>query len=190
MGYRSWLVGVLGVVLSGTAQAGSWNLVFGMSQPLVLNGGNVEVNYVTDKWVFEYSHGFNLDLNTSPGEQALSQQERDQGLTVFAPYSTGGGIGYRFTEALNIRLELKQHRFQVENPEGESIDYITRDLGVGAYYFYRPLRQYRLLIVPSVRYWPTVHTTLEGDRYHFANGEVHQAHDFGLFGNISVGWSF
>ena len=167
-----------------------WNLVFGMSQPLILKGGNIEVNYLTEKWVFEYSHGWNLDLNASPDEQALTDTERAQGLDIFVPYSTGAGIGYRFTPEFNLRVEFKQHEFQATNSANQTVKYTTQDLGIGAYYFYQPFKKHNFLVVPSVRYWPTINTSLDNDKAIFDNGDVHNAHDFGLFGNISLGWQF
>jgi len=167
-----------------------WNLVFGMSQPLILKGGNIEVNYLTEKWVFEYSHGWSLDLNASPDEKALTDTERTQGLSIFVPYSTGGGIGYRFTPEFNLRVEFKQHKFQATNSTKQTIKYTTQDLGIGAYYFYQPFKQHNFLVVPSIRYWPTINTSLDNDIAVFENGEVHNAHDFGLFGNVSLGWQF
>jgi len=189
------IVGVFFLSLGGSLNVlakddAHWNLVFGMSQPLLLNGGNIEVNYVTDKWVFEYSHGFNLDLNASPDEAALTETERKQGLKIKLPYSTGGGIGYRFTPEFNLRVEVKQHEFHATNSAGQKIKYTTQDVGLGAYYFYKPLKNHNLLVVPSVRYWPTVNTSLNDDKARFDNGDEHDAHDFGLFGNVSVGWQF
>lgn len=175
-----------------TTFAEDWNALLGLSQPLLMNGGNIEVNYLTKRFVFEYSHGFSLDLSARTASRSLllSADERRQGLEVRVPYSTGGGVGYRFTEAFNVRLELKQHKFDVEHPSGEKISYTTRDLGVGAYYFWFPCKSKHLLVVPSIRYWPTIDTSLRGDEYVFANGDRHKAHEFGLFGNISVGLRF
>lgn len=180
-----------GVLLfTSTTQAQSWNLVFGLSQVIFLNGGNVEINYVTDKFVFEYSHGFNLDLNASPNDMALTDMERQQSLEIYVPYSTGGGVGYRFTKAFNVRIECKQHKFDVTHPSGEKVSYTTQDLGVGAYYFYNPFKRFNFIVVPSIRYWPTINTSLNDDKYTFSNGDVHEAHEFGLFGNVSIGWAF
>lgn len=177
------------LVISATASAEQWNLVFGLSQPLVTKGGNVEINYLTEKLVFEYSHGFALNLSAGNG-LGITNSERAQNLDIYVPYSTGGGIGYRFTKEFNLRLEIKQHQFNVAHPSGEQFNYTTRDIGVGAYYFWLPFNNINLLIVPSLRYWPTVYTTLKNDEYTFTNGDVHRTHSFGLFGNISIGWRF
>lgn len=177
------------LIVSVSASAEPWNLVFGLSQPLVLKGGNVEINYLTEKFVFEYSHGFALDLSANNGV-GMTNIEKTQNLDIYVPYSTGGGVGFRFTKEFNIRLEIKQHQFNVAHPSGENINYTTQDIGVGTYYFWLPYNNKSLLIVPSIRYWPTVYTTLKNDEYTFANGDVHKAHSFGLFGNVSIGWRF
>lgn len=181
------------LILISTSQVAwskSWHVLMGLSQQIILQGGNIEINYLTDKWVFEYSHGWSLDLDASPGEKAMTSQEQYQGLSIHVPYSTGGGIGYRFTPEFNLRLEIKQHEFQVTNRENQTIKYTTQDVGLGAYYFYQPFKQYAFLVVPSIRYWPTVNTSLENDVATFNNGEKHNAHDFAIFGNISIGWQF
>jgi len=187
--YLKKIIVILMFTISGLASAEQWNLVFGLSQPLVLKGGNVEINYLSEKLVFEYSHGFALNLSASGGA-GMSSNERSQNLDIYAPYSTGGGVGYRFTKEFNVRLEVKQHQFNVTHPSGENINYTTRDIGVGVYYFWQPFNNRNLLIVPSIRYWPTVYTTLKNDEYTFANGDVHKAHSFGLFPNVSIGWKF
>ena len=175
--------------MSLSASAEQWNLVFGLSQPLVTKGGNAEINFLTESFVFEYSHGFALNLSAN-NSVAMTNIEKSQNLDIYVPYSTGGGVGYRFTKEFNVRLEMKQHQFNVTNSAGEYISYTTRDIGVGAYYFWQPFSNNNLLIVPSIRYWPTVYTTLKNDEYTFANGDVHKAHSFGLFANISIGLSF
>ena len=52
------------------------SLVFGLNQPLVLNGFNFEVNYWTEKIVIDYSHGFGLELQ----DDLVSEEARDQKL--------------------------------------------------------------------------------------------------------------
>ena len=189
MKFHKQAIFTLLLVISSSAHAEQWDLVFGLSQPLVLKGGNIEINYLTDKFVFEYSHGFALNLSASD-RVGMTNSEKVQNLDIYVPYSTGGGIGYRFTKEFNVRLEIKQHQFNVAHPSGEQVSYTTRDIGVGAYYFWLPFNSKNFLIVPSVRYWPTVYTTLKNDEYTFANGDVHKAHSFGLFGNVSIGWRF
>ncbi|MDH4275878.1 MAG: hypothetical protein OEW08_12650 [Gammaproteobacteria bacterium] len=182
-------IAALLLIASTSASAEQWNLVFGLSQPLVTKGGNIEINYLTEKFVFEYSHGFALNLSTNKGI-GMTGIEKSQHLDIYVPYSTGGGAGYRFTKEFNVRLEIKQHQFNVAHPSGENINYTTRDIGVGAYYFWLPFNSKYFLIVPSIRYWPTVYSRLKNDEFTFSNGDVHKAHSFGLFGNVSIGWRF
>ncbi len=164
-----------------------WQLVAGLTQPILMHGGNIEVNYLTKNWVFEYSHGFLLNLDVYPGATKTAD-ERGQGLSINLPYSTGGGIGYRITEGFNIRAEFKVHRYDVTRG-AESFAYTTYSIGAGVYYFWLPLGDH-LLIVPSLRFWPNVASTLGGNKFTFADGQTHQAHDFGLFANVSIGWRF
>lgn len=161
-------------------------LVGGLTQPIFLHGGNVEVDFLTDNWVFEYSHGFALNFSKYP-DFTLTPAERDQGLRVFAPFSTGGGIGYRITKGLNIRAEFKVHKYEVTNRDGETIDYVVRDLGIGAYYFWFPFQHERFVVVPSIRWWPMIGNSLNEGKHTFSNGDVHEAKQSGLIINVSLG---
>lgn len=165
-----------------------WILLFGLNQPIILHGGNVELNYLTRNWVFEYSHGFLLDL--SPNRSfTMTPAEREQKLDIFLPFSTGGGIGYRFTENFNLRAEVKAHRYEVARGD-VSFAYTTWSVGLGAYYYWYPFGNEHFVVTPSVRFWPNVASTLDNGEYRFADGQVHRAHDFSLFANVSVGYRF
>lgn len=169
------------------SRAGETILGLGLWQPLVFQGFNAEIDYLTENWVFEYSHGMNL--NISAFKPALTKEEQDQEIKLKAPYSTGFGIGYRLTKEFNVRLEFKEHQFEITHPSGEKIKYINQDIGFGAYYFWRPFNN-SLLVIPSLRYWPTYKSSLEDKEYTFSNGDVHKAHSFNVFGNVTVGWQF
>lgn len=173
---------------AGQAQAGELAMGFGVWQPIAFKGFNAEVDYLTEKWVFEYSHGMNLDI--SAFQPALTSIEKNQGLKIKAPYSTGFGIGYRFTEAFNLRIEFKEHKFEVQHPNGEAISYINRDIGIGAYYFWRPMANSGFVVTPSLRFWPTLNSTLPSDGHVFSNGDTHKPHSFNFFGNVTLGWIF
>jgi hypothetical protein len=165
-----------------------WILLFGLNQPIVLHGGNVEINYLTRNWVFEYSHGFLLNL--SPNRTfTMTQAERDQNLDISLPFSTGGGIGYRFTDNFNLRAEVKAHRYEV-NRGSVSFAYTTWSVGLGAYYYWYPFGKEHFVVTPSLRFWPNVASTLDNGEYRFADGQAHRAHDFSLFANVSVGYRF
>ncbi|SMF68470.1 hypothetical protein [Pseudobacteriovorax antillogorgiicola] len=176
-------------LLSTHSRASEINIVSGLSQPLVVNGGNLEINYLTENLIFEYSHGWSLDF-AAHGGLAQTEAENDQNLELFLPYSTGGGIGYRLSKQFNARLEYKEHYYEVNRKNSdESFQYITRSLGIGLYWEWQPW-QNMLLIVPSLRYWPNLNSSLAGDKFELADGEIHKAHDQGLFANVSIGCKF
>lgn len=169
-----------------SADTGQIGVNFGLSQ-LLINGFNVAVEGRYKRWVFEYSHGMNLDFNAA-GEVALTAAEKRQSLEVFTPWSTGGGIGYVLVDELYVGAEFKGHHFEVDHPSGESLTYTTVSIG--------PVLAWRYFIWGGLhtnvylRYWPNVWSSLEDDEHTFDTGEVHKAKDFGLFANVSLGWAF
>jgi len=134
-----------------------------------------------------------------------------QHLVAHVPYSTGFGVGYRFTSWLNLRVEPKWHRFEIYY-EGESqtlsnrvVAYNTFTLGLGLYGKWHPFKTKNnflrwIMIAPSVRWWPNVASTLNDDGYTYFNKitnqtEVHQAMNVGVGNtpwlvNISIGYRF
>ncbi len=183
------------------------NILFGLSQPLLVKGFNIEGNFFYKRLVFDYSHGASLDFSGKSATGDLA----DQSLAVHIPYTTGFGIGYRFTEAFNLRIEPKWHQFELYY-EGESqtksnliARYNTFSLGLGAYYNWLPFKNVKnalrgLMITPSVRYWPTLTSTLANDTYTYNNKmtgkqEVHERMEIGIANtplvvNIGIGYSF
>ncbi len=183
------------------------NVLFGLTQPLFAKGFNIEGNFFYKRLAFDYSHGVSLDFsgNTISGE--LKQQH----LQVHVPYTTGFGLGYRFTEWLSLRVEPKWHRFEIYyNDENQSetnkiVGYNTFSLGLGAYANWRPFKNIQnplkgIMIAPSIRYWPTLHSTLVDDKFVYdnritGNTEIHNRMEAGINNtpfvfNISVGYSF
>tara|TARA_B100000809_G_scaffold82376_1_gene80698 strand:- start:987 stop:1316 length:330 start_codon:yes stop_codon:yes gene_type:complete len=79
------------------------NVLFGLTQPLLVDAFNIEVNYIHNRLIFDYSHGVSLDF---PGSSATADMER-QGVAVHMPWTTGFGIGYRLNEWLNLHVEPK-----------------------------------------------------------------------------------
>lgn len=139
----------------------------GLSQPLVLGGGNLQFELIYGRFVFDYSHGFSLEL---PASGAAAEQ----GLAIHLPFSTGLGLGYRFTRSFDLRFEPKWHQFSIRqggDPSAQQVArYQTVTLGVGAYYSYRPFRESTgfsrgFTLQGSIRAWPNVWSSL-------ANGEV------------------
>jgi hypothetical protein len=162
---------------------------FGLVQ-LALGGFNVaaEVRYRT-LW-FEYSHGVNLTFNDAGG-LALSSEEQQQGVHVYVPYTTGFGVGTTVLDELWLGVEFKTHRYEVSAPEGGSTAYQTYSIGpVLGYKFF----VWRGLHVNAyLRYWPNVATSLDGGKVALQKGAstvTHEAHDLGVFANVSVGYAF
>ena len=162
----------------------------GLSQPILFRGANASVTLRRGRFVADYSHGVALDLNASDGA-ALTQAETDQSLNLDVPWTTGFGVGVRITDRLDVRAEGKAHRFNATPPGGEAIGYTAFSVGPGVYYRIPVWRG--LEIEPSIRYWPTVASTLSSDAATFTDAsgvvQTHEAHSFGAFANVSVGWS-
>jgi hypothetical protein len=195
------------------AQAQDWkmekriNVLFGLSQVAIAHGFNVEFNYISKRLIFDYSHGVSLDFEGSTVPADL----RKQGIAVKMPWTTGFGIGYRLKEWINFRLEPKFHRFEFyyigENQAKANIitSYNTFSLGLGIYGNFRPFKKEDnflsgLTISPSIRYWPTISSTLKDNKYIYFNkqtgiNEEIRTLDPGigftpLVINISIGYSF
>jgi hypothetical protein len=122
---------------------------------------------------------------------AMTGAERDAGLHMYVPYTTGFGVGVTLVDELWLGVEFKAHRYEVSTLSGDESKYTTYSVG--------PVLGYKLFLWRGLhlnaylRYWPNVATTLDDDRVILAGagGPVtHRAHDFGLFGNLSVGWAF
>jgi hypothetical protein len=182
------------------------NVLFGLTQPLFAKGFNVEGNFLYKRLAFDYSHGVSLDFSGN----TVSGELKEQHLQVHVPYTTGFGVGYRFFPWLSLRVEPKWHRFEIyyEGPQTESnkiVDYNTFSLGLGAYANWRPFKKVTnalkgIMIAPSIRYWPTVSSTLPGDQFVYnnritGNTETHHRMEAGINNtpivfNVSVGYSF
>lgn len=184
-----------------------FSVLAGLIQPMVLKGGNIEFNYFTKRMSFDYSHGFLLNMsgNTMVGDA------KDQKLAYHLPYSTGFGIGYRFTSFFDIRFEPKMHSWEVYY-DGEVQSnatlikaYRTYTLGLGAYYRYMPFRKKEnwlqgITISTSVRWWPNVGSSLTDDKFTYLNkysnkNETLKASNIGIAGsqflfNVSIGYTF
>ncbi|MGB3587553.1 MAG: hypothetical protein WBA23_13485 [Tunicatimonas sp.] len=183
------------------------NLLLGLNQPVFADGFNIEGNIFYKRFVFDYSHGVSLDFsgNTVSGELA------EQQLKVHMPYTTGFGLGYRFNSWFNLRLEPKWHRFEISYDSDmplevneEIVSYNTFSLGIGAYANWRPFANKSgaingLMVVPSIRYWPRVSSSLAGNEFTYDNRltgqtETHEAMQAGINNtpfifNVSIGYS-
>lgn len=183
------------------------NVLFGLTQPLIAKGFNIEGNFFYKRLAFDYSHGVSLDFSGN----TVSGEVKEQHLQVHIPYTTGFGLGFRFTEWLNLRVEPKWHRFEIyyeDENQSESngiVGYNTFSLGLGAYANWRPFKNIQnplkgIMIAPSIRYWPTVSSSLTDDKFVYDNRitgktETHNRMEAGINNtpivfNISVGYSF
>ncbi len=201
------------LLMSPNMRAQDWtedrkvNVVFGLTQPLFAKGANIEGNYIKNQWIFGYSHGVSLDLSGPTATEAL----RNQGVAVHMPYTTGFGIGYRLAEWVNVRIEPKWHRFEYyydgdeQTSSSQIASYNTFTLGLGLYGHYQPFKDATsflkgIMIAPSVRFWPTISSTLEGDRFTYLNRNTGKNEELSTldpgFGftpfiiNVSIGYSF
>lgn len=182
-----------------------FSIVAGLIQPIALKGGNIEVTYTTNRMIFDYSHGFNLN---PPSGGAYKRQN----VVLHLPFSTGFGIGYRLNSNLDVRFEPKLHSWEVyykneaQNANTKLKDYKTFTLGAGVYYRYFPFSKspnkalQGITTATSLRYWPNVGTTLSHDSFDYTNKttqkiETQKAANIGmgntpLIFNISVGYTF
>ena len=182
---------------------------FGLLQPIVLRGGNIEADFRWDRLVISYSHGWSLQIPRSGVTQ-------EQHLRQYIPFTTGLGIGaqYYFESiglSTDLRAELKYHRFEFSLEDGTGnvrrplVEYDTITAGAGLYATWLPFHSSQrtvrgLDIGANVRAWPRVWSTLDGNRLEYYNGttgqdEVHETADIGIANspilvNVSVGYLF
>lgn len=189
----------------GFLYSNKFSLMAGLIQPIGLSGGNIEVNYFTKKMAFDFSHGFSLD-------PPVVGDFKTQGVALHLPYSTGFGVGYRFTQFLDVRFEPKLHSWEVYN-KGEAQteatkikDFKTITLGIGVYYRYFPFKNsdneflQGITTSTSLRYWQNVGTTLSNDEFSYTNKisgkkETLKAPNIGIANtpiifNIAIGYTF
>jgi hypothetical protein len=181
------------------------SVLFGMIQPLVAQGFNMEVNYTTKRLIFDYSHGVSLD-------PPVVGDFITQNVVLHIPYTTGFGIGYRFSSFFDVRFEPKLHSWEIyhkgdaQNATNKIKDFKTFTLGVGAYYKYMPFKKsdnkflQRITTSTSLRYWQNVGTTLRNDEFSYFNKtsnktETLKAPNIGLANspiifNIAIGYTF
>ena len=156
----------------------------GIIQPLLLQGGNFEVDFYTPEMVFNYSHGFSLELESSAG--TTIGQAQQQSVAYHLPYSTGFGVGYRLNKHFDIRFEPKLHKFEAyydgtnrKESVNQITDYNTVTLGVGAYFRWKPFEKLNnylsgIFISTSVRYWQNVWSSLDSNEYTYFNSVTNQ----------------
>jgi hypothetical protein len=171
-----------------SAQRPQVGVNFGLLQ-LAMHGFNVAAEFRYKRLWAEYSHGQALTLNAMP--ISLTAAERDQGLHLYVPYTTGFGLGATIIDELWAGVEFKTHRYEVAAPSGAEVHYQTYSIGpvVGFKFFiWRGLH-----VNVYARYWPNVASTLPGGHATLANGtgapSIHEAHSFDFFANAAIGWA-
>jgi hypothetical protein len=184
-------------------------LLAGTIQPFLLQGGNFEVNFLTKKMVFEYSHGFSLDLDNKHG--TIVGEAKEQQLAIHLPYSTGFGVGYRINKFFNIRFEPKLHKYEVfydmtdrKKSSNQITSYKTSTLGIGIYFAWKPFEKNTTFLrgiytSTSIRYWQNVWSSLPNNKIDYVNRvsnktETHKIANIGIANtpvviNISIGYS-
>jgi hypothetical protein len=183
------------------------SVLAGLIQPIALKGGNIEINYFFKRISFDYSHGFLLELAGS----VIVGDAKDQKLAYHLPYSTGFGIGYRFTSSFDVRIEPKVHSWEVyydgatQNKTNLIKEYKTYSVGFGAYYRYMPFEKkdnwlQGITTSTSVRWWPNIASSLSDNKFTYYNrftnkNETLKASNIGIAGsqfifNISIGYTF
>lgn len=207
------IVVITAVVSHTNAQTQDWktekriNLLFGVAQTAVAKGINVEGNYIHNRFIFDYSHGASLEFTGN----LLPDDLKNQHLAVHEPWTTGFGIGYRIKEWINIRVEPKWHKFEFyyegdpQTKSNEITSYNTFSLGLGVYGSYLPFKKKDnflkgFIISPSVRFWPTISSSLKGGEFIYMNRETGKIEEIKtldpgtkftpLVVNISIGYSF
>jgi opacity protein-like surface antigen len=181
------------------------SVLFGLLQPVVAQGFNMEVNYTTKRMIFDYSHGVSLD-------PPVAGDFKTQNVVLHIPYTTGFGIGYRFNSFFDVRFEPKLHRWEIYNKgevqtETTKIkDFNTITLGIGAYYRFFPFKNsdskflQGITTSTSLRYWQNVGTNLSNDQFTYLNKgtnktETLKAPNIGIANspiifNIAIGYTF
>lgn len=184
-------------------------LLAGTIQPFLLQGGNVEADFYLPKMVFNYSHGFSLEMENATGT-TVGEAKR-QSVAYHIPYSTGFGIGYRLSKYFDVRFEPKLHRFEAyydgtdrKVSENRISSYTTATLGIGAYFRWKPFEKQAnflkgIFTSTSIRYWQNVWTSLDNNKTEYANRvtnttEVLKASNIGIANtpflfNIALGYS-
>jgi hypothetical protein len=181
------------------------SVLFGLLQPVVAQGFNVEVNYTTKRLIFDYSHGVSLD-------PPVAGDFKTQNTVLHIPYTTGFGIGYRLSSFFDVRFEPKLHSWEMyykdeaQNDGTKIKDFKTITLGIGAYYRYMPFKKSDNKILQgittstSLRYWQNAGTTLRNDEFSYFNKisnkiETLKAPNIGfanspIIFNIAIGYTF
>lgn len=211
--FAKTIILAIAIIAGFSSKAQDWksdkkvNLLFGLAQPVLAKGFNIEGNYIHKRFIFDYSHGASLDFSGN----LLPNDLKKQKLAIHEPWTTGFGIGYRFKEWINVRVEPKWHKFEfyydgdAQNSSTLITSYKTFSLGLGIYGSYQPFKKKDnflkgFLIAPSIRYWPTVSSGLKDDKFTYLNKKTGVLEEIKTLDpgtgftpfvfNVSIGYSF
>src|SRR5262249_27588131 len=93
-----------------------FRVMAGLTQWTLLRGGNVAAEIDAGRFAFEVSHGQGLDLNQLGGA-FMTSSERGAQMRLYVPWTTGFGVGFRFTDDLHVLVEFKAHRFEASGTD-------------------------------------------------------------------------
>lgn len=142
-----------------------------LAQPFLLGGFNINVTYMTNRWVFDYSHGMSLEIK----DYLQTDEQKTLNTKLELPWTTGPGIGYRFTENLDARLDFKAHRNEIDLLNGQQeLKYTQFTAGPGVFYRFYLGKNTGFGLEASARYWFNLCNNLDnlnGDEFIFIDDE-------------------
>lgn len=158
-----------------------------LAQPFVLGGFNINATYTTNRLIFDYSHGIGLEI---PDFIKTTEQE-DLNAQIKIPWTTGPGIGYRWTDNLDTRIDFKAHRTEIDLLDGQvELNYTQFKAGPGIYYRFYLGKNTGFGLEASARYWFDLGNTqdnLDGDNFNFVDDQGNnQSFDTNISAGIGV----
>lgn len=158
-----------------------------LAQPFLLGGFNLNVSYTTNRMIFDWSHGIGLEIP----DFIKSNEQEDLDAQIEIPWTTGPGIGYRWTEKFDTRIDFKAHRTEVELLGGQQkLEYTAFTVGPGAYYRFYLGKKTGFGLEASARYWFELGNSqdnLDGSEFKFTDNQGRaQTFDTNINGGIGV----
>jgi len=139
-------------------------------QPFLLGGFNINVTYMTNRWVFDHSHGMSLEIR----DFLQTDEQKSLNAKIELSWTTGPGIGYRFTDNLDARLDFKAHKTKADLLNGEQkLNYTQFTIGPGIFYRIYLGEKTGFGLEGSARYWFDLGNNLDnldGDDFNFVDG--------------------
>lgn len=169
-----------------------WTLATDLMQPVLLGGGNLNVTYTFNRMIVDWSHGSYLQIR----DYLQTDEQKALDSKIVLPWTTGPGIGYRFTDNLDARVDFKAHRVNAEFFEGsQELNYTEYTIGPGIYYRLYLGKNTGFLLEFSSRYWFDMGNSLGTDEVLISDGEGNQqpfetSISGGFGANIALGYTF